>query len=1581
MAGDKESTLVFKVDGTQAETGVAKVKRSLHDLADTASREGQRGAAGIAGMGAGAEKSAAQIERSTQRQIGEIRRMTAELESGGKATRAYQEAMASIRGVDTAALRPYLDQLEQARTRMAGLGATSAQTANQMRMVAPQITDIVTQLASGQSAFTIFIQQGGQLKDMFGGVGVAAKALGTYVLGLINPFTLAAGAAALLATAYYQGSKESAAYNTAIVMSGNAAGVTAGQLGDMARAMQSATRTQSAASAALAEMAQNSRVGSEELQRYTTVAMDFEKVTGTAVSKTAEAFASLAKEPLQAAIKLNDGVNWLTTSTYEHIRSLEEQGRKTDAARVAQEAYANSIAQKTAQLQGNLGALERGWNSLAGAAKSAWSAMLNIGRKETLGEQLESARKQLADAERQANIRSAGAFGTFQVGQEPSNRAAIDALKQKIALLSEQERMLKRGAEAQAAANAQVQARIALDSKYGDKLKTDQQKAKAARDEIAELGKAAGKSAEEIKRLQDASDATFNRGGGGGRKGGGAGRTSAAPGENEIARIKAMIEEEQRYIAALQERGKEAEKLTAGEKLVLKLQQELQTSVSGAAKASKEKALAAAQELVAVEKTRIAEEKRIKTDEETRKRLIASIDEERAARMKLAEENAKRVDSLGKENERMREEIETLGMSAAQIAARTIEINNATIAEKENQLARLQNDNISTREMAALEEEIKLLKERNNLLGKRGARTMMVEEAQRYADELKRATEQYEQGLVNAAMQGGKSLEEYIVGTLRAMVIRVVVQPVMAPLAGLFGSFGQAVGLGGGQGGAGGLMGGLNNLGTIGGLAANWLGVGSGAAAGTVAAANAVGALGGDALGALILGNGGWGTIAGTGAAAGAAGSGIAGALSAIPGWGWALGGSLALFGDKMFGRKLKDYGIEGEFGGEAGFEGRNYQFYKGGWFRSDKTKYSELEEQYRTALSRPFIAARDLISSYASTLGRDANVLDDYRFKFKLSLKDKKEDEINQAIAEAIATASNEMAQQIIGSWQVVTDGTNSKLGRRVYVESEYAREGEKAIDTLARLATSLQQVNSAFDTLGHTLLTASPASGDLASRLIDAAGGQEAFGNQTQSYWQNYYTEEERAATIRRQIAEQLGNVGVAMPDTRAAWRALVEETQTRLAAGDESAITLFATLMRLSDAFAAVTPAAESAADAASRLAEEARRLAEEAYNNARSATDAAFNALEKFIGSQRDMWQTALDAAESLIDEARSIFDTAGGAARELWGQQDETRAMLASEGNAAIRQMLDSLRATGALPDADALSRAIDGARGGLDPAAYARTADQEFAQRVLAGQLGEMSELAGGQMTVAEQQAEYARQQIKQLDDTLDYWRKQLDLMRNTDLTVTSIADGIGKLVAAMEEERAAQAALDAARNTPAPSTGNPANAGWAIGGSSGSGGGSGGAYLDYTDFTRHYADGSSALLNMNEVWMALLNSSGGDRAAAEAAYAAEEERRRREGIPSYAVGTDYVPRDMLANIHQGEIIVPAVPAAIIRNLVSNSGDSGQSDALVAEVAALRAEVTALRAERTAADVPLHRMASQFANVTAGGNAMMTEKA
>jgi hypothetical protein len=108
--------------------------------------------------------------------------------------------------------------------------------------------------------------------------------------------------------------------------------------------------------------------------------------------------------------------------------------------------------------------------------------------------------------------------------------------------------------------------------------------------------------------------------------GGGSKRTAAAPGENEVARIKALIAEEQAYTKALQERGAEATKMTAGEKLVMQIQEQLSTSIKGVARSNKEAALAEAQKLVQAEKARQVEERRAKALQEAREaneRLVA----------------------------------------------------------------------------------------------------------------------------------------------------------------------------------------------------------------------------------------------------------------------------------------------------------------------------------------------------------------------------------------------------------------------------------------------------------------------------------------------------------------------------------------------------------------------------------------------------------------------------------------------------------------------------------------------------------------------------------------------------------------------------------------------------------------------------------------------------------------------------------------------------------------------------------------------------------------------------------------------
>lgn len=80
----------------------------------------------------------------------------------------------------------------------------SKQTAFAMRQLPMQMTDIVTGLASGQSPLMVLMQQGGQLKDVFGGIGPAVSAITGYVAGMINPFTVAAGAAAALGYGMYK---------------------------------------------------------------------------------------------------------------------------------------------------------------------------------------------------------------------------------------------------------------------------------------------------------------------------------------------------------------------------------------------------------------------------------------------------------------------------------------------------------------------------------------------------------------------------------------------------------------------------------------------------------------------------------------------------------------------------------------------------------------------------------------------------------------------------------------------------------------------------------------------------------------------------------------------------------------------------------------------------------------------------------------------------------------------------------------------------------------------------------------------------------------------------------------------------------------------------------------------------------------------------------------------------------------------------------------------------------------------------------------------------------------------------------
>ncbi|HBU7184196.1 phage tail length tape measure family protein [Klebsiella pneumoniae] len=305
--------------------------------------------------------------------------------------------------VDADTFDLYSKKIEETRNRLTGFrddlgktGQSAAQTAYAMRMIPAQMTDIVVGLSTGQSPFMVLMQQGGQLKDMFGGIGPAIKGVGGYVLGLINPVTLAAAAVGVLGLAYYKGSQEQGEFYKSLTLNGNLVGKTTGQLADMAaRVSVVANSTSGVTAATLNQIVSSGKVAAESLERVTTAVVEISEATGIATEKLVGDFNDIAADPVAAITKLNDQYHFLTLATYNQIKALQDEGNQQDAARVATDAYANAMQQRANDIHQNLGILERAWDSLAKTAKGAWDAMLDIGREQTGTERISQIRKEL----------------------------------------------------------------------------------------------------------------------------------------------------------------------------------------------------------------------------------------------------------------------------------------------------------------------------------------------------------------------------------------------------------------------------------------------------------------------------------------------------------------------------------------------------------------------------------------------------------------------------------------------------------------------------------------------------------------------------------------------------------------------------------------------------------------------------------------------------------------------------------------------------------------------------------------------------------------------------------------------------------------------------------------------------------------------------------------------------------------------------------------------------------------------------------------------------------------------------------
>ncbi|RZZ84776.1 phage tail length tape measure family protein [Pseudoxanthomonas winnipegensis] len=322
--------------------------------------------------------SAEKAERGALKLTGSVKKVAVQAGATGSAVqtmtgrvdRMYQQVIDETQAMDKA---------------MGHAGISAAQWSASMRMLPAQLTDIVTGLATGQAPFTVLIQQGGQLKDMFGGVVPAAKALAIGLGQMINPLTVSAAAVGALAYAWHEGESEARSFNEALILTGGYAGRSAAQLSALADTYANvAGVTQHFAATALAEVAKSGAFAGEQFDVASRAAVLWSKATGGAVDDTVKEFSRIKDDPVDALLTLNDSYHFLSKAQIDHIRLLEDEGHHQDAVTSAFGVYANMIDQRAPQLADNLGYIERAWRGIKDAAAGVADGVMGLGRQNDL---------------------------------------------------------------------------------------------------------------------------------------------------------------------------------------------------------------------------------------------------------------------------------------------------------------------------------------------------------------------------------------------------------------------------------------------------------------------------------------------------------------------------------------------------------------------------------------------------------------------------------------------------------------------------------------------------------------------------------------------------------------------------------------------------------------------------------------------------------------------------------------------------------------------------------------------------------------------------------------------------------------------------------------------------------------------------------------------------------------------------------------------------------------------------------------------------------------------------------------------
>lgn len=413
-----------------------QVEKSAHAATDAGRKE------------AAAAREAAQAEAqaaATKEQF--INRLREQAETMNLTTAELLQYKAAQLGISAEAA-PFIQKITDQNAAMSKGGISAGQYAQAMRYLPMQITDVVTSLASGMPVWLVAIQQGGQIKDSFGGVGNTFKAL----LSIITPARLAMGglvgivAAAGIAAVSAMNDQDE--FNRSIQKTGNYAGVTSGELEQMAQQGGQLRGNYSQVRDILNGLVRSGRFTGETLTSVAQAATLMAELSGDSADQVVSNFLKMSDSATTWAANTNQQYHFLDLETYQRILSLEDQGRKEEAIELASQAFKKASEERLRTMEQQLNRAARAWNNVKIAATGAWESFKDKAGG-ALG--LDAPADELTDKIKELEAKIAAAGSDTEVAMQPREyQESVKRYKEDLAALKEKQQAEEKAIAAEA---------------------------------------------------------------------------------------------------------------------------------------------------------------------------------------------------------------------------------------------------------------------------------------------------------------------------------------------------------------------------------------------------------------------------------------------------------------------------------------------------------------------------------------------------------------------------------------------------------------------------------------------------------------------------------------------------------------------------------------------------------------------------------------------------------------------------------------------------------------------------------------------------------------------------------------------------------------------------------------------------------------------------------------------------------------------------------------------------------------------------------------------------------------------------